>query len=543
MSHSMFEGEKRSVRTAILVLVMASMPLETHLDNISSDDLGEDAAAIAGASRIDANLDRTESSVPATNSWTRAVLMDLIGELDLSEDYYDGYINLLRTNYDSVTTFEIKDTEATGTDADVNADGVRAPARGMNTDADLDSEAERKRQQLSTLIKSYKEVIIKRSMGEGGVGVSYINSGKSNNTGNNTTLRSHLTSAIVSGAGLSVSKPEHDERPQQSTAEYTEFSSTIHVSMHPRRLKMQVVVEILVFLVMHLYYDARGRQTVRNLTYLLGCSATDLILCENVLAHSLSELLSASKGGKGKKGAAQSTGSKVARYAKIGVASVGVGALLAITGGLAAPAIAAAAVVAFGSGGAAVAGALATVTILGTVFGATGAGLAGYKMSRRTRGLTEFVFEQPMLTEDAEAEAAEAEAHAAAGSGRGSESQSSVTHVSEQKLAVMIMISGWMKEKDDYKTSFGVLPPDDCIDTKQRLARFYAQHNPTKLRNLKEASSAGLDVTCSYVNVRCMLLLPVCSLFVLFPVCGSLPVYSLCIVFLCNIIYVGGKEV
>jgi uncharacterized membrane protein len=43
------------------------------------------------------------------------------------------------------------------------------------------------------------------------------------------------------------------------------------------------------------------------------------------------------------------------------------------------------------------------------------------------------------------------------------------------KLAVMICISGWMAQKDDYKRTFGVIPDEDSLELEERLSRFYQQ--------------------------------------------------------------------
>jgi hypothetical protein len=67
------------------------------------------------------------------------------------------------------------------------------------------------------------------------------------------------------------------------------------------------------------------------------------------------------------------------RYFLIGLATVGGGALIGLTGGLAAPLLAAGAGAIIGGAGAAALGTTAGIAIIGSLFGVAGAGLTGNK--------------------------------------------------------------------------------------------------------------------------------------------------------------------
>ena len=82
-------------------------------------------------------------------------------------------------------------------------------------------------------------------------------------------------------------------------------------------------------------------------------------------------------------------GKKWVRGLKIGAAATAAGSLLAVTGGLAAPALAAG-LTGLGLGAAAT---LTTSATVAALLGAGGAGLGAYKMTRRTRGVRHFRFE------------------------------------------------------------------------------------------------------------------------------------------------------
>jgi hypothetical protein len=134
------------------------------------------------------------------------------------------------------------------------------------------------------------------------------------------------------------------------------------------------------------------------------------------------------------------------RNATIGAAAVTGGALLAITGGLAAPAIAAS-LSALGGAGVAigtVVGSTAGVTATTVLFGTAGAGVVGMKADNRTRGVADFNFD--LIT-----------------SGDG--------------LNVYVCVTGWIDEEDPvvagYRLPWG--------DSREYLRAFYRRENPEKV--------------------------------------------------------------
>ena len=112
------------------------------------------------------------------------------------------------------------------------------------------------------------------------------------------------------------------------------------------------------------------------------------------------------------------------RGIKVGTAGAVGATLFALTGGLAAPGIAAG--LAAVAGGSALAAGVATVlssaAAITTIFGVGGAGLAGYKMHRRTKGLTEFDFQKEQLGKN-----------------------------SESELFSTVCISGWLRDARDFQ--------------------------------------------------------------------------------------------
>ncbi|CAK6955092.1 transmembrane and coiled-coil domain-containing protein 4 [Scomber scombrus] len=138
-------------------------------------------------------------------------------------------------------------------------------------------------------------------------------------------------------------------------------------------------------------YDARARVLIRHVSYLLRVSQQQLEEFEETLGERLRE--------KGEESEEESSrrrrkerGRKLRRYLLIGLATVGGGTVIGVTGGLAAPLVAAGAGAVLGAGGAAALGSATGIAIIASLFGAAGAGLTGYKMNKCVGAIEEFEF-------------------------------------------------------------------------------------------------------------------------------------------------------
>ncbi|XP_054769034.2 transmembrane and coiled-coil domain-containing protein 4-like [Lytechinus pictus] len=138
-------------------------------------------------------------------------------------------------------------------------------------------------------------------------------------------------------------------------------------------------------------YDARMRVLVREISKRLNVSWKLIRAFEkgiiDVYEQEEHELTEEEKRERDKKAKFR----KAKRYVMIGAATVGGGAIIGLTGGLAAPLIATAGAALLGTS-LSFFGTVAGAAIIGSILGAAGAGLSGYKMKKRVGEVEEFEF-------------------------------------------------------------------------------------------------------------------------------------------------------
>lgn len=216
---------------------------------------------------------------------------------------------------------------------------------------------------------------------------------------------------------------------------------------HERRRRYLILRDLMISLACRSLYDARTRRIMMRLASdAFEISWRNIACVEAFTASYLYEIWEARQ--------EKEKINKGLRYAKITAAAVGGGALLALTGGLAAPAIGIG-LSAMSATGAVVAGLTSTASVA-TLFGASGAGLVGYKMRRRTAALDQFEFRHVEPS--------------------GDKKESDLG-----RMAICICISGWLVEDEsEYDTPFGVEPRNS--DVAARLRLFYSRHNPQNIK-------------------------------------------------------------
>ncbi|TDH67266.1 hypothetical protein CCR75_001870 [Bremia lactucae] len=207
--------------------------------------------------------------------------------------------------------------------------------------------------------------------------------------------------------------------------------------------RLEIVKQLLWFSVKSVGYDARTRTLLRRLVLAMELHWSDVTREEVDIGKALFAEATAMPLDKVP---AKPKVTDWKRNATIGAAAVTGGALLAVTGGLAAPAIAAS-LTALGGAGitiGAVVGSAAGVTATTVLFGTAGAGVMGMKVDTRTRGVHDFSFDL-----------------VSAGDG----------------MNVYICISGWLDNEDPpikgFRRAWG--------DSREYLRAFYRQQKSDKV--------------------------------------------------------------
>ncbi|XP_032376737.1 transmembrane and coiled-coil domain-containing protein 4 [Etheostoma spectabile] len=152
-----------------------------------------------------------------------------------------------------------------------------------------------------------------------------------------------------------------------------------------------IIQDLVSFSVKDGQYDARSRVLIRHVSCLLRVFPQQLEEFEETLGERLREAGEESEEESSLR-LKRERGRKLRRYLLIGLATVGGGTVIGVTGGLAAPLVAAGASALLGAGGAAALGSATGIAIMASLFGAAGAGLTGYKMKKCVGAIEEFEF-------------------------------------------------------------------------------------------------------------------------------------------------------
>ena len=224
-------------------------------------------------------------------------------------------------------------------------------------------------------------------------------------------------------------------------------------------------------------YDARVRQLLADAADALGVPWQSLVRAEAELAASLASL-QADAGEEADVGPSPGAKWKKRWKKRIAVAGIGVasGAAIALTAGLAAPAVVGglavvgSGVAGLGGAGVAVGGAVggvatalsgaAGIAVVTSVFGAAGGGLAAFKMDKRTRDVRQFAFRQPparllAAARAAAARASESSTEASAGSSAAPDEECDDEGDGGgdvDAMVVAVCVPGWLVADDEAPT-------------------------------------------------------------------------------------------
>eukprot|EP01135_Chromosphaera_perkinsii_P003157 Nk52_evm46s236 gene=Nk52_evmTU46s236 len=138
-------------------------------------------------------------------------------------------------------------------------------------------------------------------------------------------------------------------------------------------------------------YDARARVIAWKVTGLFSVPWTCVEEFESVIAENLMLAAEETEEEKSEREAKEKK-RKRNKWLKVTAAALGGGAIVGLTGGLAAPILAAGAGAVVGASSGAFLASAGGIALVTTLFGAAGAGIGGYKMQKRVGDLEEFEF-------------------------------------------------------------------------------------------------------------------------------------------------------
>ncbi|XP_060833958.1 transmembrane and coiled-coil domain-containing protein 4-like isoform X2 [Rhopalosiphum padi] len=216
---------------------------------------------------------------------------------------------------------------------------------------------------------------------------------------------------------------------------------------------MIIVQDLLLLAISNGTYDARWRVLILYVTRVFDLDLSTVDNFELNVVNCLSNFLPVQTEQEQADAARRIRVSKTKRFALIGLASVGGGILLGLTGGLAAPLIGAGLSSVLGTSIVGVIGSVGGTAIVGSLFGVAGASLTGYKMHKRVGDIEEFQFRK--LSTDAE--------------------------TGDIHLHITIVISGWLN--DDKETSY-IKPWENLRDSPEQ---YYLRYESSYLLEFGKA--------------------------------------------------------
>ncbi|KAK7790687.1 hypothetical protein R5R35_009593 [Gryllus longicercus] len=260
---------------------------------------------------------------------------------------------------------------------------------------------------------------------------------------------------------------------------------------------MYIVEDLVILAVKEGKYDARTRVLVRHVAWLLLVPQSVVDAFEESLVESLTDEAVSLSEEQQEEMARRQRKKRYKRYALIGLATLGGGAVLGLTGGLAAPLIGAGVGSVLGGATAAAIGSTAGVAIIGSLFGVAGAGLTGFKMKKRVGEIEEFAF--GYLSPVSISSSSHSEDTDSSSSFDSSSTSTPSTPVVtgpasgpiSQQLHITIAISGWLS--DEQEDNF-TRPWHSLLSSKEQ---YYLRYESSYLLELGKAMELILSFAVS----------------------------------------------